>query len=81
MYSYIFVVCRGDFEVQFKHENIVESQFKHDTVSVFQLFYDMTSTMLRRSILLNERTRRVIYHRMLWSKSKMVYTYVCFSKK
>ena len=68
----VFNVCRGDFEVQFKHEIVLESQFKHDNLSVFRIFYNMTLSMLKMSISLHERTEKMIYHRILWSKSPFI---------
>ena len=67
-----FNVFRGDFKVQFKHEIVLEGQFKHDNASVFNLFYNMTLSMLRRSVTLHERTGKMIYHRILWSKCGFV---------
>ena len=54
-------------------------QFHHgekQNVSVFQLLYDMSNTMLEKSIRLHYKSKdkskkspSVIYYRMLWSKS------------
>jgi len=71
----IYIVYRGDFPVPFKHDDIPAVfykqdtvQFKDDNVSVFQLLYDMTSVMLKKSTKLNEKAGKFIYHKILWSK-------------
>ena len=69
-----FNVCRGNFDVQFKHETVIELQFEHDNLSVFTIFYNMTLSMLRKSTMWHEEkeTGKTIYHRILWSKSAFI---------
>lgn len=63
------MINRENFFVQFHHG-------AKPNVSVFQLLYDMSNTMLEKSIKLYNKSKdkskkisSVIYYRMLWSKS------------
>lgn len=63
IYMHFIYIYRGDFDVHFKHANVLEKQ--QDNVSVFQLCYNMTLNMLKISTKSNEKA---IYNRILWSK-------------
>ena len=66
VYAYVCTyVCRGNFDVQFKHVKVPETS---SNVSVFELCYDMTFVMLEKSKQLNKKTGKFIYYRMLWSE-------------
>ena len=69
------VIDRENFFVQFHHG-------ANPNVSVFQLLYDMSNTMLEKSIKLHNKSKdkskkisSAIYYRMLWSK------YMCYGDK
>ena len=62
------MINRKDFLVQFHHD-------VQPNVSVFQLMYEMSTTMLDTSNKLHKKSMEVsggVYYRMLWSKCKTI---------